>query len=202
VGERDVYAIKVYGSPTAPVSWDSYDTGTVPMWSMESAYAKLWHVYHKRITEMVVNENAVQHLLGLYDEVISTIPRRLICKNPHHDFRSQRITIKHRHLPEMVNRPNEVVYDGTPYVGWYRWSIINGHESAEYAQHRDYVSADPDHLWKLYEGFKPLGHNCDCWEDEHIVFAGRFGRWEKGILIHHAYEQVKEVAQNALHEMQ
>src|SRR4051794_36471109 len=45
VGTRAGYATKVYGHPEAPCSWDKFEEGPRPAWSLSDSYEELWSRY-------------------------------------------------------------------------------------------------------------------------------------------------------------
>lgn len=132
------------------------------------------------------------------------------------------------HLIEGVNDDDMMYYNGVPYDGsfsvgedsavvdpanteghlighdWYRFSQIRRYQAWEYARKPDWawVGTNPedDELGrKLSEGIKPLTNNCSCWLNYgNFHPIGRFGRWQKGVLTHHAYEEALGVLR-ALH---
>jgi hypothetical protein len=208
-GTREGYANKVYGDPSAPVSWDLFEPGVVPGWDLAKAYDKLWEMYEHTI----VSEDVTPYLADLktkvYPLVFSTVPLTTLCREPRamHEFTKQDIWVLHGpgdHLILGVNDNNMMYYSGddplgklSPLIGptWYRFSQINKYQAWEYASD---PQLDPDEVMDgmtISTGIKPLTNNCDCHPE--IVRLGRFGKWQKGVLTHHAFEE----AQNALLEL-
>ena len=83
-----------------------------------------------------------------------------------------------------------MVYNGDPLWTWYRASLIDGHAALE--------STKP--FSGAWSGVKPLATTCDCYRQ--IKRVGRFGRWQKGVLVHHAFAQAQLHIEEAEHAMQ
>lgn len=184
-GTRDGYAEKVYGSRQAPCSWDNFATGKVNAWKMEAVYDKLWQAYYPVIQEEIIEPSMVPILLDENDMVISTIPKPQLCEHGHEFLHKSIWIADYNSLPFDVNE-NVVLYNGDPLDHWYRASRLWGHEATE--------STVP--MAGARPGIKPISTTCTCFSDK-VVFAGRFGKWEKGVLVHDAYHTARE-AMNAV----
>lgn len=189
-GSARGYANKVYGNPDHPCSWDKFPEGLLPAWSMLDVYSQLWARYHARIWDQSIGGDSLDEIAAEWPMVISSIPLRHICKNPEHVFNGARVWIAPYAALDLPD--NTIHYDGTLAQSWYRCSRIFGEEGTESSVEI------PGAEW---EGIKPTGHTCDCHPE--VVKVGRFGQWKKGVLIHHAYNDALEAAQeyitNALH---
>jgi len=190
-GTREGYAFNVYGDESAPCSWDAFPNGELPAWSLSRAYDKLWERFGGRVTPIRITVDTMAILLNNWEYVFSTIPANTICAHPKvHTFKSQPIWIEHG--PATAER-NVVIYNGRildPKI-WYRYSLIEGYRAWEYSNPK-LETGDVD--LKLSEGIKPLSTTCDCWTGfQGFHRLGRFGRWEKGILTHHAYEEAERI---------
>jgi hypothetical protein len=88
------------------------------------------------------------------------------------------------------DNPNNIIYyDGGSSHTWYRASNIFGVGSTEWGNH--VTLPFPAH--EIVRVRKPVSTNCTCWgNNDHIMPVGRFGKWKKGELTHHAFEQVTE----------
>jgi hypothetical protein len=175
-GNREGYARKVYDDPNAPCSWASFPEGRYPMWSLRDTYDVLWKLYADRVREAFVTPAIVENAVKAYDLVISTIPAHSLCVNPDHNFPAAEVYIRPESPPFV--RDGEVWYSGNPLCGWYRASRIDGVGSTEFGHPVD----------RAVKGFKPLDTDCDCQGE--VVRAGRFGLWQKGILLHQTQDIV------------
>lgn len=179
------YARKVYGNPAAPTSWGRYE-GEVDIWNMREAYRRLWEMYHKRITDVHLTTSEICHMSDRSPLVISTLPRKWLCWQPtRHTFEEQEVWIWYE---EHAERRNYIMYNGQENVSWYRSSNLFGWQSIEWAQEPPKWSIGRE---KAKRVVKPLRTDCNC--SSEIVKVGRYGMWQKEILIHDAYEMVLEM---------
>lgn len=181
VGTGRGYAQKVYGRPDAKVSWDLFEEGIVPAWSMGKVYDTLWDRWEKQVTDFRLSPAKAEAIVDEYDKVFCSIPLPVICRDESHRFDRKDVVL----VPdEAVPVHNTVVYNGQPTENWYRSSSLFGVGWTEYA-----ADAGPPPITGAREmGFKPISNTCDCHPS--IVRIGRFGRWERDVLIHHAWEEV------------
>ena len=189
-GTKRGYAKKVYGNEDADCSWDLFPEGRRPAWSMFALYDKLWRRFERRIRHETISHEVIESvLMTRFDRVISTIPAPFLCYNDSHKFPSQKIHILNKSVDDSIN--NGMVYNGDPRYPWYRTSRLFGSEATEATK-----PFPPGFLAELgvtsKTGYKPLKTDCDCYMGE-VVRVGRFGRWEKGVLVHHAYKQTVEL---------
>lgn len=197
VGNREGYAEKVYGSPDAECSWDSFSYGVFPAWSMRAAYRKLFQHFADRIEQNIIEPGDVAALAEKYDLILSSVPRNRMCSDDgeHHRFDGQPILLARGAKVEM---DNIVVYNGRKQDDWYRTSVIFGNAWTEFSAHCLKIPASdllPDE-WRgrIVKGIKPLDTNCDCHTDhENFFYIGRFGRWKKGVLVTDAYDDACEI---------
>lgn len=187
VGTSAGYAEKVYGDPFAPVSWDLFEEGVVPAWSMALTYEKLWEMYGEEVQHCRIDPTTLARLIDRYDLVISTVPKMSICRcQEDHRFDSQRIIL----TPDSkLEARNTIVYNGQPEDNWYRTSDIGGYQWTEYSAE----AAGPPIVGERHLGFKPTGNDCDCWTGKNVHFLGRFGAWRRGVLAHHAFEEADDM---------
>lgn len=184
-GKKKVYAWKVYGRKDAPCSWDNFEEGYVPVWSMEAMYDKLWEEYHGVMVDEKVDPDSAAEWEVHHPLVISTIPLPALCSRGH-TFETRKIWIVEE--ASRAVRHNTIIYNGSYADPWYRSSSIFGHDSTEYATEQAHMPANV--------GRKPLKHNCDCMPG--IVRAGRFGSWEKGVLVHDAFRVAMDAVTDRL----
>lgn len=187
-GDVDDYRRKVYGmqwsGTVSPEDLHEEHLG----WDIRATYRNLWSRWASEITDGEVDPISFLRLLenDQPDLVISTIPRVALCHNEHSfgamevwaagDAPDLGIRIPYR-CPE-----NTVVCNGEDSPSWYRMSRVFGHTTVEWPGNIHRVPIDTAARVK-----KPTRHDCDCWNDMPVMFAGRYGRWEKGVLSHTAY---------------
>lgn len=195
-GDSAVYARKVYGDPGAETSWGSFG-GLMDAWSMTTVYDVLWELWEPHIKDKPVKPEEIGLALGVFDHVISTIPLPTICRAGH-SFPYAHVWASARARREAFD--NEIIYNGLPGDDWYRSSWLFGMGSTEWpGSCYDPASAGNASAGRdgaLVPLRKPLRNDCDC--NSRLIRAGRFGRWEKGVLAHHAYYETRE-ALRALH---
>ncbi len=177
LGSRAGYAINTYGSRFAPVSWDLWEEGPRPAWPLPEAYDKLWDLYSGEIESEWVTAEMIPSLYKQTDLLVSTVPRRSLCTDPEgHHFHGQRVWISDE--AHETCEPNTIIYNGLQKRRWYRSSLINGIGSTESRiEHDGWIP-----------GVKPLKTNCNC--HPHVFFRGRFGAWQKNVLLHHVFNQM------------
>lgn len=181
-GRKEGYAQKVYGSPTAPCSWDEFPEGKRPIWSMREMYYRLWDLYSPYIYNLRIGSSELMKMEGEPGPIISTIPATSLCCDEEHTFYSASVWIRQRTV--FMGGPNVVTYSGRPTTPWYRFSRLFGHESSEFGH--SVPGAIP--------GRKPLKTDCDC--RPNIIRLGRFGKWQKGVLVHHVYWEALRALQS------
>jgi hypothetical protein len=204
IGTQEGYAQKVYGRRDAPVSWSIWNKGHYPIWNLRAAYEELWARYESYIKDVTVTANMVYQVRAYFPLVISTIPAKTLCLRPReHSFTERQIWVIHD-APSLDKSPqsNIMIYNGLEKTPWYRFASIFGFRSYEYGHNPvEQLGEDLKHL-PIATGIKPLGNTCTCHSKRvksygDFVKVGRYGRWEKNVLTHHAFKQAKE-AVNAL----
>lgn len=194
-GSVEGYREKVYGDMGDILVSPSTLVGKAPAWDIRTAYDNAWSLYSNRVVniDMAGFEDPVKFLSNMessFDLVISTIPADILCNNKkEHVFRSQKVwaTEDLKSLGEFefdseeTLRDNLVVCSGDPDDWWYRQSRIHGWENTEFPHDKK-----PNFTGRVHELSKPLSHNCTC--NPNIVRMGRYGKWQKGILSHEAFE--------------
>lgn len=180
-GTREEYARKVYGNPDTPVSWDKFDEGLHPAWSLRKTYDFLWDEFVKDIEHVSISPKFCAELVEVEELVISSIPAPAICLNANHRFHQTSIYIRDGGpFYEDKLTTNSIVYNGVPSVPWYRASNLWGHESVEFGRK----------IRGAVRGMKPTGHNCDC--QPKVLRVGRFGQWQRGVLAHDGFTRTVE----------
>jgi hypothetical protein len=184
-GSGDDYRTKVYGK-----DWD----GTVspedlsenhPAWDIRATYDFLWDQYEGSVNDSQISAAS---LLGRsaaeYDMIISSIPAPILCVKGH-TFASTEIWAAgdaHGMLePIPYECPdNTVLCNGEKEPAWYRISNLYGHKTVEWP------GTTPKPPVRAVRVTKPTFNNCDCLPN--IKRVGRYGRWEKGVLSHDAFQ--------------
>jgi len=194
LGDEAGYATKVYGSADAPTSWGQFaDQQVVPVWNMQAAYDYLYTIYGYGVLPENINLNSLVYkggILETYDLVISCIPRTFMCVTGEHDFHSQDVWISAWQEKKEPPFDNWIEYDGRKETDHYRSSCLFGHAGYEYPVHPEGIG--------FVKVSKPLDHNCNCWQHwPKVQFMGRYGKWQKGQLIHHAYLGTQEAINDA-----
>lgn len=188
-GNVEDYRKKVYGSLTPPVSPQQYE-GDHYAWDLRSTYLRLWESFETMVSNVKIMSDEVGPMLNYFkpDVVISSIPLPAICQTPTmHAFTSVSCWAigdapeLGQHVP-LAPPEFTVVCNGTKDVGWYRISNVFGYSTMEWPGHK---SKPP--VTGVVPFDKPLVSNCDCMPS--ILRVGRYGRWQKGVLSHEAYEQ-------------
>lgn len=175
IGTKEGYATKVYGSPKARCSWDKFPEGSLPCWSMQLLYDRLWMNYESEIKDVIIDPFSVEGYVDSYHKVFCTIPARALClQREAHKFGFTNIWVN---VSQNRDPVNEITYNGDPFAEWYRASQLFGWTSLEYGQEVE----------NAYKGTKPLWTNCNCHGP--VKRLGRFGRWERGILVTDAYKE-------------
>lgn len=193
-GQEAVYRQKVYGSVEldGPTSWDEYQ-GTLAVWNLGITNKLLLDLFKSKIVTRYVKPAHIPMIVRGYDAVINTAPAKVFCEYPGlHQFPDVRVTIIGKAAVGVA--PNQIVYNGTQHDEWYRSSRLFGFASTEYGvDERLEVGGTPVR--------KPLWTDCDCHLGPGYYRAGRYGRWQKGVLAHDGYDTGME-AVNALYALQ
>lgn len=211
-GSGEDYARKVYPNGLPAGLETSPEVLPAEHWAydLRSTYDEAWRRYSDLVVDFPgMNFEAVQHALWSDTQMVaSTIPAPDLCATPGaHVFRSQDIWA----LGDAPERgqdlaafrfgggfwaaPDTVVCDASRDVGWYRLSNIFGYKTVEWPANRK------PPIPGVAPVRKPLSTDCDCHYDNarlagvRYARLGRYGRWEKGYLTHHAYADALILAQ-------
>lgn len=189
-GSAAGYAQKVYGSADAPTSFNLFKEGEVPAWSLRAAYDTLWELYGGEDIMPAsggLKATDVMELQREYDLVISTIPAKALCYEINHRFPAQPVAFTD-HAEYVGNWEDYICYSGDLLEPWYRTSCIFGVGQTEYS-----AGARMPALGKSTAGIKPISTDCDCCRG--VLRLGRFGKWQKGVLTHHAFQEAMHALQ-------
>ena len=187
LGTAQGYGLKVYGDGYRNTGWENYDR-LYPSWNVIRAYDKLWERFEPRIGDMDVTAEMVPALVEEHDLVISTLPAPAMCEfDGEHQFESTPFWIKTLPTEEIDRNHDIVIYNGLPSDPWYRWSILGGVTSIEYATDSIVDEDDGVEYLTIGTGRKAINNDCDCHPS--MVRAGRWAEWRHGVLLHHAYRK-------------
>jgi hypothetical protein len=190
-GEVEAYRRKVYG--------DGYDGTVSPedllekhdAWDIRRTYSNLWAEYQGRISQSVLNSDKMQEFVSIssHDFIINSVPRGAICHNPSHKFPAEEV-IALGDAPERgifapnYSNNNEVICNGLDEPSWYRAAKVFGYATVEWP----YAAKLDKAMLHASVVAKPLETDCDCYPG--VIHVGRYGRWQKGVLSHTAFQQV------------
>jgi hypothetical protein len=215
VGDVQGYKTKVYGAESkVPVSVEML-TGMSEVWDIRLAYKTAWNDMHDLIVPWTITPVQMaqamygNHWVNLkrFDLIVSTIPRRSLClRLEQHSFYSAQIwaagsapeigifyppdkdpTLVADSRYPLLNKNEYVVCSGFPRDRWYRASRIFGRVTIEWPGARRPIEFEGMRPAKVV---KPISTDCDCFakvRGSEILFVGRYGKWEKGVLSHDAY---------------
>lgn len=191
-GSVDDYRAKVYGPEyDGTVSPEDIED-THSAWDLRDTYEKLWVRWLPHLVEVPVisGQHAAQFMPDLLRDgiVFSTIPRPALCNDRKHIFDVQYVWAMgdsdEQKVPVRPMGDNLVVCNGSPDVGWYRTSSVFGYCTVEWP----WRNGKRPPFEGVAQVEKPISTNCTCLPDVHYV--GRYGKWEKGYLVHRVYEDV------------
>lgn len=185
-GTADEYRIKVYGSEwEGKVSPEDF-IGEHDAWDIRETYRRMWDdittnpSYQRGFIELREGNLAAINSFSP-DRIVSTVPALFLCHEPHtfrsHDIYAQGST------GEDVAQDDYVWCNGTNDTKWYRVSTVFGYRTVEWPYPGYHVTGSAAVT-------KPLSTNCDC--DPEVIRAGRYGQWDKSVLVHHVYNTVGE----------
>lgn len=193
-GTSTEYRRKVYGTDDTriAVSPDEYGNAEPHMaWDLRYVYEKLWHRWSSVMQPMHITPEEVSIALGrdAWSKVFSTVPAHAICKDPTHQFTEQVVwAMGQREGTQdfpFACPPFTVVCNGERDTGYYRIANVFGMTTVEWpGEKRPPIKG-------VVRVAKPLATNCTCHKEAGLVRIGRFGKWQKGVLVHTAYTETK-----------
>jgi hypothetical protein len=185
-GTIDEYRQKVYGEQWhGKVSPDEYGTEQDHnAWDLRGTYDELWDMYGSGVQDVELRPDLVAGLVSKVDLVISTIPAPLLCAVPdQHAFQAQQVWAAGQQVgsdfPFHCHK-DTIICNGEESPSWYRMARVFDHTTVEWPFRPSYSAAVPVN--------KPLAHTCTCLPQ--VLRVGRYGAWQKGLLVHDAFEAV------------
>jgi hypothetical protein len=195
-GDVDAYRRKVYGDFwNGEVSPEDL-VGEHEAWDIRRTYDKLWNEYGQYTRGTNLSAGWLGNFMTVdshkYDAIISSVPRNILCEADH-EFTSQQVWAmgdapeRGIFVPDRLTE-NTVVCNGLDNPAWYRAARVFGYSTLEWPWEAP-LKADIGQ-YEPSEVSKPLDHNCDCWPE--VIHVGRYGKWQKGVLSHTAYQDVMD----------
>jgi hypothetical protein len=197
-GSIDGYRTKVYGPDyQGAVSPEDLEN-THWAYDLRATYNALWDMWEDRIVDVpVINGEHAQHFipdLTCTGTVFSTIPRHVMCRDRQHRFEVQQVWAMgdsdQQRIPIRPPQANTIVCNGLHDVGWYRVSDVFDYGTIEWP----WRNGKRPPFTGVVPVDKPISTTCNCLPDVHYV--GRYGKWEKGYLVHEAYAETVSVLTN------
>jgi hypothetical protein len=188
-GTAEGYAKKVYGEPSKVTSFSTWEDGeTIAAWPMREVYDILWRRWRAKIVDGDIDSDRLDWIeKGASDMLVSTIPAPVLCRGGH-IFETQEVDIS---TTGLAHNKNVITYNGNANCRWFRSSFLFGMASVEYGIHPTHQSAPKAAPMKTKRIRKPQWTDCDCRDQWRRV--GRYGKWQRGVLAHSAYEEVFDV---------
>jgi hypothetical protein len=184
-GTAEDYRRKVYGDDWHGKVSPEDLVGEHEAWDLRQTYSILHGRFAPRIIKadidpLWISDNKAD--LSRFSLVISTIPASVLCHGISHKFYSHDIWAAGNRYSEKTN-DNFVICDSTE-EPWYRYSCVFGYTTTEWA-------TQPSDIMKAVRVRKPLRTDCDCFPE--IIRMGRYGRWDKSFLVHHAVGETEKL---------
>lgn len=196
-GTRRQYVEKVYGRQARGVvgSPELLEKEHLA-WDIREAYDELWKIYSPYIIDETIDWDRGNMIRGTRvwqdcDLLVSSIPAPALCLRPQeHEFFVEEIWTVGDAPERGVFSPVgvdefTVICNGEDEPAWYRAANVFGYNTVEWPGRME--RKPPFEEVKKIQ--KPVRTTCDCWPQ--ILRVGRFGRWQKGILSHEAFESVE-----------
>jgi hypothetical protein len=194
-GTAAAYREKVYGTTPVPAVSPESLVGKHGAWDIREAYDMAWDLYSGRIEAIGPIGPAELDALNFSQKprrIFATIPATSLCYRSH-GFRQRPVwaigDAPERGIWAPVVVPDmTVVCNGEPEPHWYRASRVFGHTTVEWPD------GPKPPLSEVAQIHKPIDTDCDCFTHlRGFHRLGRFGRWQKSILAHHAFAMATAV---------
>ncbi len=187
------YAQKIYHGAVAPesTSWVKFAEGEHAAYPLHAVYSRLWQHFCDREIYAI---NFTMQLLPMFQRlgagrVISTMPLNRLMGWLH--FTSETVLIDDTHCLEGVG-DDEIHYYGNQDVSAYRSSNIKGIKSIEYPATALGVYQECQSVAKPLAA-RDAGGRLVGARHAGVDLLGRYGRWQKGVLVDDAYRQTLEI---------
>lgn len=177
------YAKKIYGDANARTSWNTYPAGFRSVWNLRERYHQLWKFYADLITDSLWLPQLAQVASQEFDVILSTIPIPHVIPEAVLTTETVRIV-----AGEERAQPMTIVYNGDPEDEWYRSSDIFGHASTEYPDGPSFIGSASIN--------KPLSADYAAIPVPNLFLLGRYGKWQKGVLVDDAYREAVTIVGN------
>jgi len=190
-GSEQEYREKVYGYGTKEKGSPEDLVGDHQGWDIRETYDNLWAMYGQYVMDRPAEDfeeigTSVNRAYETADVVYSTIPANVLCRNEEHVFGGVQVwaigdaPTRGQTVP-FECAENTVICNGEESPGWYRMARVFGHTSVEWPPGRK------PPVEGVVPFIKPLKTTCDC--NPRITRLGRYGKWEKGVLSHDAFNE-------------
>ena len=184
-GSSQGYETKVYGAlpPGLETSWSKFPD-EVEAWPLIGIYQHLWSKFYHKIS--IVGPVTLEQIMELAEHTLVFNTAPLPSLMPLGQYATEECLIL---MGLSWAPPFTIVYDGTPEKKYYRSSNLWGFESTEYPisilAETPWLSTDPN----VRRIKKPLSTDVTI---PNVILSGRYGRWEKGVLVDESYFQAIE----------
>lgn len=195
-GTTDQYRRKVYGENwQGTVSPDEFGPEQDHYaWDLRAAYGELWRRWEPRISTLEVTPNMAARISETRNQkVLCTIPAPRLCRYPQeHKFVTQDVWAMGS-MPDDRTTGRLMPYYAPDFTvkcnaqdspRWYRAATVFGHSTLEWP------AGPKPPIEGVVAVKKPLSTDCDCHQSPRWRRVGRYGKWRKGYLVHHVYEEV------------
>lgn len=202
VGIEEAYSLKVYGEPRHDVSLKDYLSYTQPVYPVGKAIDFIKDIFETHgvdfnKTEPLTAEQVRQIEMrnqGRFDAMISTIPFTTF--SPVMDAHSRSAWVFRSVAPE---DETYMLYNAHPSSIWYRCSAAFGKFTMEAAKE---PLLNDGRFKRVMKVVTPpdinIFHEMARWSfDLPVLFAGRFGAWDKRALLHTVHDQVGRFLERA-----
>ncbi len=186
MGDIRNYLARIYGPDFIDDPSDTLE-GEVFVYDIRQTYDILWDEFSPSVVDLPLGPHSVDAITRQYDLVISTIPANALCVDPSHKFIASYIWVAGETTDGGVKfnwgiDNNKIIRNGATDAGtWTRASKTFNVMTVEWPD------GDEAPMPTAARVPKPVTNTCDCWPE--VVRLGRFGRWDRNALVHHAFDE-------------